>query len=335
MDDGKQGVTRKQFLLGAVAAATTPVAARASGMAPLRPADGIGSPSRFILLGTAGGPNIRRDRSQPANLLVVDGTPYLFDIGYGCLHQLVAAGFEPRDIGGVFITHLHTDHSIDLASVINFCWSGARTADLPIIGPYGTERLTALGQAYAQEAVRVFTEQFPGHAPITFSRPRDITAPGLVYADTRIKVYAAENSHFEDFAHGRDRSYSYRIECPDRVICLTGDTGAGAGAALAELARGADMLVSEIIDAKAATAMAMRVNHVPASAEPIFAEHMEREHMPPESLGKIATQAGVKLVVLTHIVPGEDNETDMSRYTAGVRRFFNGPVIAGRDMLEL
>ena len=140
---------------------------------------------------------------------------------------------------------------------------------------------------------------------------------------------------FDDFAHGKDRSYSYRIECPDRVICLTGDTGAGAGKALAKLAHGADLLVSEVIDAAAATAMAMRINHAPASAEPIFAEHMKREHMAPESLGRIAAEAGVKLVVLTHIVPGEDNETDMSRYTAGVRRFFKGPVVAGRDMLEL
>src|SRR5665213_269686 len=90
-----------------------------SVMAAQPPAQPAAHSTRLILLGTAGGPNVRRFRSEPANLLVVDGTPYLIDAGPGVARQIVWAGFQLPQIRTVFITHHHIDHSAGLVSLIS------------------------------------------------------------------------------------------------------------------------------------------------------------------------------------------------------------------------
>ena len=128
------------------------------------------------------------------------------------------------------------------------------------------------------------------------------------------------------------RSYSLRFDTPDRSIVVTGDSGPSD--AIAKLAKGADILVSEVIDPAGALALsASRFHFSPAQMAPLV-RHMSKEHLTPEEIGKIANRAGVKMVVLTHFSPGFDTETDMRRYTAGVRLFFKGPVVAGRDLDE-
>src|SRR3546814_19231575 len=89
----------------------------------------------------------------------------------------------------------------------------------------------------------------------------DITKGGLVYSDGRVKVFAAENTHYQTFNAGRDKSFSYRFETPGRVIVFSGDTGPSE--ALTELARGADILVSEVIANEDAVRMIASDPHFP------------------------------------------------------------------------
>src|SRR6185312_6620548 len=90
----------------------------------------------LVLLGTRGGPGIDLTRAQTASAVVVEGRPYLIDCGYGTLRQLVASNVGYRDVSTVFLTHLHDDHTADLASLLSFQWTGGKTGETNVYGPY-------------------------------------------------------------------------------------------------------------------------------------------------------------------------------------------------------
>jgi ribonuclease BN (tRNA processing enzyme) len=292
------------------------------------------SGTRLILLGTAGGPVIRKFRSQPSSLLIVEGTPYLIDAGAGTLRQLAWVGYRPIDLAGVFITHHHLDHNADLGNIVSFDWIEGRKQPLPVYGPYGTKHIVSAALDYFSVSERIFGGEAKFSIPASqLVDAHDIAGPGLIYSDDKIKVFAAENSHFNTFDAGKDKSYAYRFETPGRTIVFTGDSGPSES--LTALAKGADILVSEVIDSEEAVRIAAADSHIPPEGQAHLAAHMRHEHLAPEEVGKMATKAGVKMVVLTHIAPSDGSEPDAAHYTEGVKRYFNGPVIAGRDLLEL
>jgi ribonuclease BN (tRNA processing enzyme) len=302
------------------------------------PAAHAESGTQIILLGTGGGPVPRKLRSQPASLLVVNGRPYLIDCGDGVVRQLALAGFAPPQVEAVFLTHLHLDHTQGVASLLAFDWTGRGKKAMQIVGPPGTELLTQRALAYDAVAEAIFTPQLPGLPPmadLVHARDVDLAAAGTIFEDGRVRVLAVANSHYATMrlprrSYGVDRSYSYRFETANRTVVFTGDTGPSD--AVAQLAQGADVLVSEVIDTKAQLALiAARTLGASVSQQPLI-DHMLKEHLAPEELGKLARDAHVKRVILTHFSPGADSETDLSGYTQGVKRYFSGPVTAGRDL---
>lgn len=295
--------------------------------------------TRLVLLGTAGGPITHTARSQPASLLIVDGRPYLIDCGDGTVRQLKLAGFDAPQVNRLFLTHLHFDHVAGLSSLIGFNWVAGDRQPLEIFGPSGTSNLVHQALEYLQIPEDLYSFQFPPHpkmADITHPHDFDTTTPKLVYQDEKVRVTAVENSHYATMRVGRQaygpiKSYAYRFETPDRVIVFTGDTGPSR--AVEQLVKGADILVSEIIDLDAVKAY-MRRTQGGATEEqlrPILI-HQEQEHLSPTEVGKLAKAAGVKMVVLTHLSPSDDVGLDTLRYTSGVREVFKGIVVAGRDL---
>src|SRR5438477_390288 len=101
----------------------------------------------LITLGTGGGPLPRNGRAQSANLLVVNGTPYLIDAGDGATRRIVRAGYDFRRVGKVFITHPHSDHTNGLATLLNAQWEYARREPTDVYG-YGVEALVRGAIAY-------------------------------------------------------------------------------------------------------------------------------------------------------------------------------------------
>jgi ribonuclease BN (tRNA processing enzyme) len=296
--------------------------------------------TRLILLGTAAGPIPRKLRSQPANLLVVDGRPYLIDAGNGVSRQLVWAGFEPADVRYIFVTHHHIDHNADLGALISFDWiednqrDAAAAPPVQIYGPPSTTFLVRTALDYLSVSARIFAAETPMVPPEGRFQAHDIDHDGVVYTDDRIRVTAVENTHFHippsSPAFGKDKSYSYRFDTPDRSFVFTGDTGPSE--AVTKLAEGADVLVTEVEDIE--SMMKSFTGSMPKAQVDAFRYHLEQEHLTPEAIGKIAAAAHVKTVVLTHFTPDEDNETDVSGFTKGIRKYYSGPVIAGRDLLE-
>ncbi|MDE2562971.1 MAG: MBL fold metallo-hydrolase [Sphingomonadales bacterium] len=291
----------------------------------------------IVLLGTKGGPTADPERSEPANLLVVDGHTYLIDAGAGVARQLAAAGHAPPTIHTIFLTHHHLDHTAGLESLIGLNWIGnglfGRHDPVDIYGPPATDHLVAAALDYLSTSQRIFRAGIPSLPDSrTMYRAHVIDANGQFFDDGTVKVTAVENSHFSHPSFGpdgmQDMSFSYRFDTPEGSVVFTGDTGPSD--AVAELAKGADVLVSEVYlstpespEDKASAGDALRKE---------LAEHMAREHLSPAEVGKIAARAGVKTVILTHIVaaPSDDLEKTLE---AGVHKYFSGPVIVGHDLL--
>ena len=301
---------------------------------------GNSAAARLVLLGTAGGPVARATRSQPASILEVNGDAYLIDAGDGAAAQAVRAGYKPTDIRAVFLTHHHMDHTGGLGAVIAFNWSVVRQTPLHIYGPPGTESLVQRGVSYFSISEEVFKRQSPSVRTLAeISSANDIHAGGKVYEDENIRVFAAENSHFQNACHNEScpdlKSFSYRFEIKvddmHFLVVFSGDTGPSES--LVELARDADVLVSEIIDLPSTVVFLRDHLLLPEPTLTPMVAHMAMEHLTPEEVGKLARDSGAKKVVLNHFVWGnQDREPNVETLTSTVSNIYRGPVVPGHDM---
>jgi ribonuclease BN (tRNA processing enzyme) len=299
------------------------------------------SGARLVLLGTQGGPNYTATRGEAANALLVDGQPYLIDCGYGALAALKKAGVNHRQIAQVFITHLHDDHTVDLAALLIRQWTDGRVQPTTVTGPYGTAKMVEAVIAFgeANTAIRLVDEA-RSVKPAEMFKGRDIAAtpsPAEVYRDERLTVRAVENTHFPDESKQKMpyRSVAYRFDARGRSIVISGDTGYSTG--LVALAKGADVLVCEAMDVAA-----MRKAFDGMVARGMYADnpegvwrHIVATHTPLEVAGRMAAEAGVRTLVLTHVIPGALDPLPDETYLAPARKTFRGEVVLGRDQLVL
>src|SRR5262249_36674017 len=156
-------------------------------------------------------------------------------------------------------------------------------------------------------------------------------APGAIYQDANVRVTAVENTHFnfppDSPAHGKYRSYSYRFDTPERSIVFTGDTGPSA--ALAQLAKGAALVVTEVNVTAEVVELQKRNGSwqaKDAAEQEAFIRHMNEEHITPEQVGRMASAAGVKTVVLTHFTPTVNRDDDYQRFVEATKKVYSGQV---------
>jgi ribonuclease BN (tRNA processing enzyme) len=289
-------------------------------------------------LGTSGGPTVQLGRSQIASAVIVDGVAYLVDAGDGVSHQLKHVGLDSSDVGRIFLTHLHYDHVGGLPSLMMFNWVSGYRSPVEIFGPPGTNQFVTQAINFLDLPAEIYGLQLPPHPKLAslFASHDIAEARGqVVYADARVSVRAVENSHFTHMdlpvrTYGKTKSYAYRFDTKDRSVVFTGDTGPSE--AVSKLASGADVLVAEVIDVDAVVRFLTSNNKTDEATLAETIRHMREEHLTPDEVGKLAAQAGVKMVVLSHIAPGSNENGDSLRFTAGVRKHFGGVVISGRDL---
>ena len=279
--------------------------------------------SRLILLGTGGGPTPKANRSAPAQVIVVGDAAYVIDCGNGVARQMVLAGVPLASIGDVFITHHHSDHNADYGNLILLAWETTLTRRVDAYGPPPLKEMTRLFlemNAYDIQT-RIADE---GRPPLKdLIAAHEITAGGEVMSDTNVRVTAALVDH-----PPVTPAFAYRFDCPDRSIVISGDTRPSAN--LVRLAKGADVLVHEVMYLPALERL---VASEPGARR--LLEHLRASHTTTGEVGKVATEAGVKTLVLSHFVPGGAPVIPDEVWFDAVRPTFAGELIVGRDLLEV
>lgn len=281
------------------------------------------SASRLILLGTAGGPSPKPNRAAPGQAIIVNGATYLIDCGNGIGQQMVKAKIKFSSLRDVFITHHHSDHNADYGNVLLLGWATDLHARVDTYGPPPLVRMTQQFMELNDVDIRIRTvdEGRPVFAGLIF--PHEITAPGVVMQDENVKVTAALVDHPPVVP-----AFAYRFDCPDRSIVISGDTRPSDN--LIALARGADILVHEVMYLPAIDKL--------IATEPDakrLREHMIAAHTTTEEVGRVATAAGVKTLVLSHFVPGGYPFVPDEEWRDAVRPHFAGNLVVGRDLMEL
>ena len=304
----------------------TALAGLAAAVVPFHPllgAAGVETRTRLILLGTAGGPRPWKRRSAPAQAIVIGNDIYVIDCGYGVARQMVLAGLPLKRLRHIFITHHHSDHDIDLGALVDIAWTSGLTTPVDCWGPAPIEQMIVNYLRYqaADIATRISNEGKPPLRPLL--RAHELTGSGRVMQNEHVRVTAAKVLH-----PPIELAFAYRFDTPDRSIVISGDTRPVQS--LIDLARNADVLVHE---AMLPDRVSESVRALPNHEE--LARSIISHHTSAEQAGQVAAAAGVKMLVLSHLIPAEDPDVPDAEWLAAARRHYSGPIIIGRDLMEI
>ena len=313
----------------ALVATVQPGTAQADGLrwtpqqvqAALKDANG----TKLVLLGTAAGPVPGRSREMTSHVMLSNGTAYVLDCGMGVTNQYARTGIPFKALKSIFITHHHADHNIEYGPLLVVGWIQGLPLDVRAFGPPPLKQMTeAFMRAYKQ-TVDFWAEDFH-MKPLTSVNVQEISAAGPVTQDENVKVSAILVEH-----PPVKPALGYRFDFKDRSIAFSGDTAPLE--AVAEMAKGADVLVYETMYLPAVETF---IRGLIAQGQPVnfdaFMAHMKADHTPSEDVGRIAQEAGVKTLVLSHLTPAIDSITD-NTWREPVAIYFRGEIIVGKDLM--
>jgi len=255
-------------------------------------------------------------RQGPATAVTAGSMVLLFDAGSGVERQLRAAGLPISGPTALFLTHLHSDHTLGLADLILTSWVMRRTKPFAILGPPGTSRMVdRLTDAYAED-IQIRTDGLEHEVPGGWKVDVTETRGGVVFDSGGVKVTAIP------VPHGNwPVAFGYVVEGAGKRVVISGDTRYSE--AFEAAARDADVLVSEVYPS---TRMAPEDR--PGGAD--WPEYLRQFHISTEELGRLAARARPKLLVLTHIVRMGATDDEI---LAGIRRGgYQGRVVIANDL---
>jgi len=291
--------------------------------------------TRLVILGSMAGPVVGGARYQTSHAVLVKDRIYVVDCGYGVTEQLVRAGLKLQAIRDIFVTHHHPDHNIEIGTLIYFAWYAGLDQPLGVYGPPPIRRIVEDHLAAQQPDVDVWLKDI-GHKPMPPIRIHEVAAAGPVMQDDLIKVTCAVVNHPPVVP-----ALAYRFDTPGRSIAFSGDTTPLE--AVARLAKGADVLVHEAIYpqalARAPTTADARVDgdrrgSAIAGDPGKLMQHVLQSHSPVVEVGRIAAEAGVKTLVLSHIVPVNGSVTE-EMWRAAAAQHFKGEIIVAHDLMVI
>jgi ribonuclease BN (tRNA processing enzyme) len=279
---------------------------------------------KVILLGT-GTPTLETDRQGSAVLCQVGSANLLFDAGRGVNTQLLRMGLLPSSIDAIFITHHHWDHIGDLGDTLIAAWHAGRHNPFPVYGPHGTQSIVSalLNHVYIREIE--FTLMLESRLGNSLMDIREIVEvhevePGLVRNCDGYAVYSEYVDHGNSFLPQQEwPCLGYRVESEDNILAISGDTIPCKG--LEKLAQEADVLVQCCYLAEAEI------------TSPDFEFLSRRVIASSGQLGKIAAQASVKKLVLTHF--RKKTAAMMQSIIHDIREEYSGEVVLGSDLMQI
>jgi ribonuclease BN (tRNA processing enzyme) len=283
---------------------------------------------RIMILGSKGGPAIRSHGPQPtSHLLIVRERLYIVDCGLGVTRGFVNAGFHLNQLSRIVITHHHSDHNLEFGNLIHTAWTAGLLHPVHIHGPRGMRQMTGafLELNRFDIETRIDDEGRPDLRQLIL--PYDYEE-GVVFDDGVVRVTALRNNHPPIID-----SFALRFEFAGadgaaRRVVFSGDTTAMP--ALAAFAHGADVLLHEAMYGPGVDALVARVKNGSR-----LKEHLLASHTLVEDAGRIASMAGVKRLVLNHLIPADDPSVRQEHWLQAVRTTWTGPTDVAIDGLVI
>jgi ribonuclease Z len=280
-----------------------------------------------------GSPLPDRTRAGPC-LAVIAGThTFVFDAGEGASETLSLMGVQQNEIEALYVTHLHSDHLDGLPTIALQHWAtGASREPLKVVGPTGTARVAAgFNEAYAiDQSYRVAHHgpevMPPGGAGM---RAEEFVVP--LNDGEVIELHTQDGVRIVAFRvdHAPTDAVGYRVEYGGRSVTISGDTSRSAS--LTQAARGTDLLVHEAISPRLDAIMHQAaINSDRANIGAIFHDILNY-HTSPEDAGRVAQEAGVGALAITHFLPQTPIPGLASTFVRDAKHTYHGPVFAMRD----
>ncbi len=271
--------------------------------------------ARLIVLGT-GTPIPDPQRSGPSVAIVANGQAYLFDAGAGVVRRAAAAAQQPRfaaldatRLTRLFITHLHSDHTLGYADVILTPWVVGRKEPLEVYGPTGLKQMTEhLERAYKEDiAIRTTGLEHLDGTELRVN-VHEIAA-GQIYQDENVTIRAIPVKH-----GSWPEAFGYSVDAGGRTFVISGDTSPVS--TIADACRGCDVLVHEVYSA---VGLAQRSGTT---------DYHTQFHTSTRELAEMASRSKPKLLVLYHQLFFGRTDSDLENE---VRQRFSGVVVSARD----
>jgi ribonuclease BN (tRNA processing enzyme) len=281
------------------------------------------SQTRLILLGTGGGPRPRAATAASAQVILANGVPYVVDCGDGVSRQLVTAGVPLTALRHIFITHQHSDHNADYGNLIWLSWATGLRTHVDAWGPPPLADMTRLFFEMNAFDINTRIADEGRVSPVPLVRVHELTSGGMVLHDDNVKVTAAIVDH-PPIKH----AFAYRFDAPDRSIVISGDTAVSKN--LIALATGADVLVHEALWVPAVDRIVAKIPNATT-----LKQHIIDSHTSAEDCGRVAAAAGVKTLVLSHIVPSDDPAITDQMWIDAAKTHFSGRIVVGKDLMEI
>ena len=283
--------------------------------------------TKLVTLGTAAGPVPGRTRKMTSHMMLSNGAAYVLDCGLGVTDRYAETGIPFSALRGIFITHHHFDHNVEYGPLLAIGWVQGMPLTVKAYGPPPLKQMTADYIRSMRTTIDFWAEDLK-MKPLEAVDVTEVPGAGPVMADDNVKVSSVVVNH-----PPVKPALGYRFDFHDRSIAFSGDTTPLD--AVAQMAKGADVLVHEAmyVPAVEAYVKAQVAAGRPVSVE-AFMAHMKADHSPVEDVGRIAAEAGVKTLVLSHLTPAIDSISD-DTWRAPAAQAFKGEIIVAKDLMVI
>ncbi|WP_157016972.1 MBL fold metallo-hydrolase [Mesorhizobium xinjiangense] len=276
---------------------------------------------RLVILGSKGGPAIRPGGPSPTSSLIeIGGRRIVVDCGLGVTRGLVDAGMHLNGLDLIFVTHLHSDHVLELGPLVHTAWTAGLASPVRIFGPAGTGHYWAqfLKSMAFDIDIRIEDEGRPDLRELVSVEE---FGEGAVLEENGLKVTALRVDH-----PPVTQCYALRFDSGERSIVISSDTAPHPP--LCAFAQGADILVHEAMLEQGIDRLVSRTANGAR-----LKEHLMASHSLAADVGRIAKDAAVGHLVLNHLIPADDPEIGVDDWIDAVRPAWDGPLTVGSDGL--
>jgi len=282
------------------------------------------------LCGT-GSPLPSRDRAGACTVVIAGKAMFVVDAGEGGARNISLMGLPNTRIRGLFLTHYHSDHIDGMGPMMLMRWvASGNNRPLPVHGPEGVEAVIAgFNAAYAADngyrtahhGPTVAPPQAAGAVALPFAVP---TGPTIVYRADGLTVTAFPVDH-----RPVKPAVGYRFDYKGRSVVLSGDTGPSV--MVERAAKGADLLIHEALQPDMVQTLSDDLKAAGRTGTGQIMHDIIDYHASPAQAADSARRAGVKMLVLSHVVPPLPSRYFDAAFLDGAKGHFDGPLIIGED----